>query len=270
MILKRKKNEIKNNGFTLIEAVASTAILAFIASSAWVVIDRCVTSASNSMLKMRAFEVARENLEAILIQESVNEKADFGISEKYPEIEWETLIEIFYEPINSQMWLRAICSSFYTDSEGQQQSIRLEHWLTGLNKNQLLQILMRQEDGEADLSSQLIQTIEDAAAYAGVSAETIEEWLNKGMKTSEEDFFVTTNLDLFKQHNGNPSEEDIENLQIISSEDLSRLTMQQNKTNMKDEIDPKTGLTYGQMEQMDIQEIWDLLKSSREGDLYEK
>ncbi len=270
MILAHKQNGKRNSGFTLIEAVASTAVLTFIISSAWIVIDRCVTSATNSMLKMQAFEVARENLETILIQEAVKEKADYGISKRYPEIEWETIVEFFYEPINSQMWLRAICSAFYNDSEGLQQSVRLEHWLTGLNKDQLLQILMRQEDGGEDLSSQLIRTIEDAAAYAGVPAEAIEEWLNKGMKTTENDYFVKTNLDLFKANDGNPSKEDIENLQITSSDDLNRVKMKQNASSMKDEIDPKTGLTYGQLEQMEIQDIWDLLKSSRESDSSEK
>ncbi|MBN2588658.1 MAG: hypothetical protein JXA96_02260 [Sedimentisphaerales bacterium] len=266
MILAHKTIRTRNYGFTLIEAIASTALLAFIISSTWVVIDRCVASTSNSIIKMQAFEVARENLETILVRESIKEKAEFGTSERYPGIEWETIIETFYEPINSQMWLRAICTAFYYDTNGEQKSVELEHWLTGLNKNQLLQILMRQEDGMEDLSSQLIETIEDAAEYAGVSAETIEEWLDKGMKMTEDDFFTTTNLDLFKLNDGNPSEEDIENLQISSSEDLSRIKMQQNKTNMKDEIDPKTGLTYGQMEQMDIQEIWDVLKQSREGE----
>lgn len=263
-----KKFDIKNNGFTLAETVAATLILTFVTSSVWLVIDRCVVSTANSRVKMQAFVVARENLETILSQVSVKEIVENGNSERYPGIEWETVIETFYEPINSQMWLRAICTAFYYDTTGQQQSVELEHWLTGLTKDQLLQILMRQEDSQEDLDSQLIETIEDAAEYAGVSAETIEEWLKNGMKTTEDDFFTTTNLDLFKINNGNPAKEDIENLQVTSEEDLNRLKMQQNKQDMQYEIEPTTGLTYGQMEQMDIQEIWEILKQSREGNLY--
>ena len=264
MILTHKKIEKRNHGFTLVEAIAAMAILAFIISSVWVVLDRCVASTSNSLFKMQAFEVARENLETILTKESVKEKSEYGISEKYPGIEWETLIETFYEPINSQMWLRAICTAFYYDTNGEQQSVKLEHWLTGLNKDQLIQILMRQDDGQEDLSSQLLESIEDAADYAGVSAETIEEWVKNGMQTTEDGYFIKTNLDLFKTNDGNPSKEDVENLQITSSDDLNRLKMKQNKQNMQNEIDPKTGLTYDQIEQMDIQDIWELLKQARE------
>jgi hypothetical protein len=214
---------------------------------------------------MQAFEVARENLETILAQESVTEIVENGNSKRYPEIEWETVVETFYEPINSQMWLRAVCTAFYYDTNGQQQSIQLEHWLTGLSKDQLLQILMDQGDNMEDLSSLLIETIEDAAEYAGVDTETIEEWLKKGMKTTEDDFFVTTNLELFKRNNGSPSDEDIENLQIASEDDLARLKMQQTKQEMLNEIEPTTGMTFGEMEQMDIKEIWEVLKKSREG-----
>ena len=270
MISAHKTIRTRNRGFTLAEAIAATAILAFIISSTWVVIDRCVASTSNTIMKMQAFEVARENLENIVVRASVKEDADFGVSERYPGIEWETLVETFFEPINSQMWLRAISTAYYYDTEGIKQSIELRHWLTGLNKNQLIQILMRQEEGVDDLSSQLIETIEDAAEYAGVSPETIEEWIANGMKMTEDDFFVTTNLDLFKLYDGEPSKDDIKNLQISSEDDFSRMKMQQDKESMQYEIEPTTGLTYGQMEQMDIQEIWDALKSSREGEYYEK
>jgi type II secretory pathway component PulJ len=265
MSLAHKNFGKRNHGFTLMEALAATAILTFVASSVWVVIDRCVTSTANSKIKMQAFEVARENLETILAQESVTEIVENGNSERYPGIEWETIIETFYEPINSQMWLRAVCTAVYYDTNGQQQSIELEHWLTGLSKDQLLQTLMDEGDNMEDLSSLLIETIEDAAEYAGVDTETIEEWLKKGMKTTEDDYFVTTNLELFKRNNGSPSDEDIENLQIASEEDLARLKMQQTKQEMLNEIEPTTGMTYGEMEQMDIKEIWEVLKKSREG-----
>ena len=78
MSLAHKTIRTRNYGFTLAEALGAIAILAFIVSSTWVVIDRCVASTSNSIMKMQAFEVARENLEKILTMESVKEDADFG------------------------------------------------------------------------------------------------------------------------------------------------------------------------------------------------
>ena len=123
---------------------------------------------------------------------------------------------------------------------------------------------MQKEEVDERLAPQLIETIEDAAIYAGVSPDTIQEWLNNGMLTDENDSFIKNNLDLFKLNNGNPSDTDKKNLQIESEEDLQRLRAKQNKEELQNEIDPTTGLTYGQIELMDIQEIWDILKKKQE------
>jgi hypothetical protein len=68
--------------------------------------------------------------------------------------------------------------------------------------------------------------------------------------------------------NGNPSPEE-KNQQAKSVADLK------NKKSMsgegasadqqagQDEIDPKTGLTYGELEKMDFSEIWDLMQKQR-------
>ena len=111
MILTHKKSKIRNRGFTLVEVITATGILALITSSVWVVIERCVNTSTNMKLKMEALEVARENLETILTKNTVEETAEYGISERYPGIEWETVIETFYEPISSQMWIRAVCTA---------------------------------------------------------------------------------------------------------------------------------------------------------------
>jgi len=75
----------------------------------------------------------------------VEETVDFGSSDKYPEIQWETTVETFLEPLSTQMWVRAICSAEYTDSAGELQKIELTHWLTNLSKQQLLQILAERQ-----------------------------------------------------------------------------------------------------------------------------
>ena len=131
----------KSRGFSLVEIAAALVILSFICASVFVVIDRCLTSTADSTLKMQAFEIARENMETLLSQDTVKEKVDYGISDKYPNIEWETNIEPFYEPLTSQMWLRAVCSAQYTDSREEQQRVELTHWLTNVTREQLIQIM---------------------------------------------------------------------------------------------------------------------------------
>ncbi len=256
----------KDKAFTLLEVMTALAILALISSSVLVVIDRCVASSANSTLRMQAFEVTRENMEKLLASDSVGENVEFGYSERYPDIAWQTVVESFYEPITARMWIRGVCSAEYKDAEGQEQSIELTHWLTDLTKEQLLQ-MVNKEDKEL-WDSQLIETMEEAAEYAGVDVETLEQWIDDGMLTAEDGSLVRHNLDIFKLNDGNPSEED-KKLQIQSESDLKNLTIKQDMSEdqnadevlgWQDEIDPKTGLTYGELENMEISEIWELLK----------
>lgn len=249
--------------FTLGEIVIALAILALISSSVLVVIGRCAASAADSELRMRALEVARENMEALLAADSVKETVEYGQSDKYPEIEWQTVVETFYEPITARMWIRGVCSAEYNDTEGELQTVELTHWLTDLTREQLLQIMKNAEQEMEDLTGELIETVEEAAEYAGVEPETIEQWLENGMLTTEDGSFVRKNLDIYRQSDGNPSPEDIQ-LQVKSIADLRKPTTEQevgDQQGWQDEIDPKTGLTYGELEQMDFSEIWELLKS---------
>ncbi len=244
----------------------AVAILALISSSVLVVIDRCVASAAKSALRMRAFEVARENMEKLLASNSVKESVEYGQSEKYPDIEWQTVVETFYEPITARMWVRGVCSAQYNDPNGQEQTIELTHWLTDLTKEQLLQIEERDEEELGELAAELIETLEDAADYAGVDVETIEQWLQNGLLTTEDGSFIKDNLDLYMRSSGNPSEEE-KNQQAKSLADLKNKKSQSGDGSAgdawRDEIDPKTGLTYGELEQMDFSEIWELMQNQR-------
>ncbi|MHC4913597.1 MAG: hypothetical protein ACYTE5_11465, partial [Planctomycetota bacterium] len=98
----------QRKAFSLVEAVTALVILGLICSSVLVVINRCLAGAADSELRMRAFEVARENMEILLASESVAETSDYGESEKYPEIQWQTTVETFYEPLTSRIWFQAI------------------------------------------------------------------------------------------------------------------------------------------------------------------
>ena len=261
----------RQKAFGLVETVTALIILALVSSSVLVVINRCMASAADSVLRMQAFEVARENMETLLSKSSVQETVEYGESEMYPEIKWQTVVETFYEPITGRMWVRGVCSAEYKNTADEVQTVELTHWLTDLTKEQLLQI-MREEDREMEqLAGQLIGTIEEAALYAGVEIETIEQWVENGMLTAEDGSFIKKNLDIYKQSNGTPSEEE-KQLQVQSEADLTEPTTEQgepgkqdgsDEQDWRDEIDPKTGLTYGELEGMDVQEVWKLLKNRR-------
>jgi prepilin-type N-terminal cleavage/methylation domain-containing protein len=156
-IVRRSLRNTQKKAFSLIEVLTALAILALVSSSVLVVINRCMASAADSALRMQAFEVARDNMETLLSRDSVKEMVEYGSSDKYPEIQWQTTVETFYEPVTERMWVRAICSAEYTDMTGDVQTIGLTHWLANLTKKQLLQIIEERkkqkerlaEEGEA-------------------------------------------------------------------------------------------------------------------------
>ena len=246
--------------FSLVEVIAALAILALMSSSVLVIINRCVASAANSTLRMHAFEVARENMEKLLVSPFVQEGVEYGQSDKYPQIEWQSVVESFYEPITARMWIRGVCSAKYRDTEAQEQTIELTHWLTDLTKEQLLEIMTRDQQ-EGQLAGQFIATLEEAAEYAEVDVETIERWLDNGMLTTDDGFFVRMNLVIYQRSGGNPTPQ--QKMQQVSSEaELIKLTTEQEKRGA-DEIDPKTGLTYDELESMDSREVFNLMKNRR-------
>ena len=135
----------ERSAFSLIEAVAAVTVLAIIVSTVLVVFSRCSASAANSTLKMQAFEVARENMEALLTAETLSEQTEYGYSEKYPAILWTNRVETFFEPFGQKMWLRAVCSAEYEDPAGELKQVELTHWLTELSDKQIGQILDAQK-----------------------------------------------------------------------------------------------------------------------------
>jgi prepilin-type N-terminal cleavage/methylation domain-containing protein len=268
-------------GFTLIEVVTALVILALISSSILVVINRCVASAADSTLRMQAFEVARENMEKLLALDSVRQTVEFGTSDKFPEIKWQTVVETFYEPITARMWIRAVCSAEYASTAGEIQTVELTHWLTDVTKEQLLELLKQQQQ-ETQVAFPILETIEQAADYAGVDVQTIQQWVDNGMLTTDDGSFIKNNIDVFKQSGGNPTAE-AKSQQLASIEDLIKLTEEQSaeqetpeskpdtqeqpeEQDWRSEVDPITGLTYGELEKMSFEEIWDLLtKLQNEG-----
>lgn len=164
-------------GFSLIEMMAALVILAVIMTSVVVIMNRCAEATIDGMTKMEAFAQARENMENLLAQDSVEEMVEYGISEKNDAILWETVVENFYEPITNRMWVRAICSASYTDSKSQEQTVELTHWLTSLTRQQILQIL-EQQRLEAEYLNDFEAMQEDfdfASAFVGKEIKFVNE-----------------------------------------------------------------------------------------------
>jgi type II secretory pathway pseudopilin PulG len=201
----KTQNSKLRTAFSLVETVTALIILAIVTSSVLLVINRCVGSAADSVICRRAFEVARNNMEALLTSSTVSEMTEMGTSDKYPEIRWQTTIEPFYEPVTNRMWIQAVCSAEYTDTAGGQQTVKLTHWLTDLTKEQLLQMLQQRYEQLAE--DQLLKSVEEAVSYVGVDEETVQQWVQNGMHTTREGYYIKGYLELYKEYNGNPSEE---------------------------------------------------------------
>ena len=170
-----------------------------------VVVSRNTSVAADSVYRMEAFELARENMERILTSTELSEMVDFGTSEVHPNITWQTVVEAFSEPSEGAMWLCAVCTAAFIDSTGESQQVELVHWLAPLSEQQAAQF-MEGEENESLSAEQLIEGNENAAEYAKVDVDTIEKWLGNGLVVTSDGSFLRYNLDIFVRGKGNPSE----------------------------------------------------------------
>jgi len=254
-------------GFTMVEVVTALAILALASSSVLLVIDRCLASASDSALRMEAFDLVRENLEKILARDSVAESIDYGTSEKYPDISWQTVIEGFSEPITSQMWVRAVCSADYLDSKGEKQKVELVHWIAELSDQQAGQ-LVNQQDLEKLEMEQVMKTDEEAAQYANTDTDTLRKWIEAGLVQTADGAFLRYNLDVFIRGKGNPTPEEKAE-QVESVQDLAMKLRKQQKELESGASEAggekgATGLSNQELEKMDPSQIRDLVNRRRQ------
>jgi prepilin-type N-terminal cleavage/methylation domain-containing protein len=259
-------------GFTLLEVLTSLAILALVSSSVLVVIDRCVASAANLSLRMEAFSLVRENLEQVLVRDSVEESIEYGTSDKYPDISWQTVVEAFPEPTGGEMWVRVVCSAEYMDSQGQTQKVELTHWIAKLTEQQAGELMDDEELATLE-AEQSLDTVEEAAEYARVNAETIQEWIKAGLKTTEDDGFLKYNLDLFMSGQGDPSDEDkarqVESVQELA---MTLRTMQNEMAEAAGGSENENsavqraaaGLSSEEIENLSLSQILELLKKQKQ------
>jgi len=270
MILVRAADRpFRVGAFTLIEVLTALAILGLASSSVLLVINRCVASAANSALRMEAFKLARENLEKVLVADTLEETVEYGASEEYPDISWQTVIEAFPEPIGGKMWARAVCSAEYTDSHGESQKVELVHWIAELSDRQADQ-LVESEDLELLEIEQVLATAEEAASYAGVDLDTLDQWVKSGLRMTEDGAFLKYNLDLFIESKGDPTQEE-KAKQVDSIMELAMVlrTMQKEleegagAPGQTGGREPTDGLTQEQLEKMSAGEVMELLKQKQ-------
>ncbi len=262
--------------FSLLEVIAALVILALVSSSVLVVINRCMGSAADSALRMQAFELARENMEKLLASDSVSVKVEYGTSDKYPQIQWQTAMEAFYESVTERMWLQATCSAEYTGSAGEQQTVELTHWLTDLTKKQMLEIIQQQRKEVS--AEQIIENIEQAAEYAGVDVETIEQWVENGMPVTEDGYLIKEQLDLYKKSDGKPSIDDVKRLSQDDADSIKPTEQQEqqpgpDKQNVvkptvkkKGKPDPDLicGYTMQELMQLDFAQMFEIISNCDE------
>ncbi len=177
-----KPDPSRKRGFTLLEVATALVILGTICSSVLVVMSRALSATIDLRKRMQAFEIARENMETLLARVNVSDMTDFGVHPLYSDVEWETTIEPFYEPITNKLWIQAVCTATYVDSHEEKQTLTLTHWLTGLSERQAKQILDQQEREKEylDLLNANDETIKEQLA--------IREYLKqKGLDVKEYD-----------------------------------------------------------------------------------
>jgi prepilin-type N-terminal cleavage/methylation domain-containing protein len=137
-----------SGGFTLVEVAAALVLLGLLLGSTLTLMNRYVDTVIDMQLRQQAFEMARSNMERLLSENTLSDRDDYGTDEFHPELDWEMLVEPFYEPVTNRMWIRAVCLAGYMDTKGQRQDVELEHWITNLTKEQIRQILAQQKAEE--------------------------------------------------------------------------------------------------------------------------
>lgn len=164
------------DAFTMVEVVAALVLLSMILVSVLALMGRYANSISDLHLRQQAFELARGNMEQLLAENKLSDMVEFGDSKENPDIEWQTLVEPFYEPVTDRMWIRAVCSASFQDSKGEFQNIEMEHWITNLTAAQVKQIVAQQQVEEEYLN--LLAGGEDSAIQETTLAYLKEQGLD--------------------------------------------------------------------------------------------
>lgn len=217
----RKKSN--RQAFTLVETAAALLVLSIIIGSVMVLVNRYTEAVMDMQLREQAFEIARSNMETLLAESKLSDTNDSGTSETNPGIEWETIVEPFYEPVTNRMWIRAVCSAGFKDTKGEFQDVELEHWITNLTAAQIKQILAQQQVEQEYM--ELLNAGEESALQ-----ETTRAYLEQqGLDTSEYDRLIKRQrrekLEYLAKEGFEGYEEFVESLKAEENEFLENLGM---------------------------------------------
>ncbi|MHC5145748.1 MAG: prepilin-type N-terminal cleavage/methylation domain-containing protein [Planctomycetota bacterium] len=216
--------------FTLVEVSAGLALLALILSSVMVLMNRYVDTVVDLGLREEAFEVARGNMEQLLSEAKLSDTVEFGDSELNPEIEWQTLVEPFYEPVTDRMWVRAVCSAGFTDSKGEFQNIELEHWITDLSAAQVKQIVAQQQVEEEYMG--LLAGGEESAIQETTTAFLEQEGLDAEAYKRLIEQQKREKIEYINEHGFDKYDEYLETLKAEENELLEELGMDFDRYNV--------------------------------------
>jgi hypothetical protein len=148
----------------------------------------------------------------------------------------------------------------------------LTHWIAKLTEQQAGE-LMDDEEVAALEAEQALATAEQAAQYARIDVETLDEWIEAGLKTTEDEAFIKYNLDLFMDSQGEPSDQD-KAKQVESIQELAMIlrTMQKEMAQVAagfESEDPvvqsaAAGLSSEEIENLSLSQIMELLKKQKQ------
>jgi type II secretory pathway pseudopilin PulG len=173
--------------FTLVEALTALVIVGFVCGTVLIVINNCIDSVSDMESRLRAVDVARENLESLLAQNNLKEFSETGISELYPDIEWVRGVEVTEFQGTSDMWMKAFSSANFYNTDNELEEVEFENWLAPLTDQQEAQVLKDRQKEDEYLDELELERLEELENAMKLEEEQQEDQLNADGEMSDED-----------------------------------------------------------------------------------
>lgn len=128
----------------------------------------------------------------------------------------------------------------------------------------------RQKEKER-LAELIVETDQDAADYAGVDVQTIQQWVENGMARTDDGDYVRAYLDLYKEYDGTPPVE-IRYQVVEAYEDLLKPAEEPGEHEPEQPEGPKDnrneklicGYTFDELNQMPFDRLWQILTNCDE------
>lgn len=163
----------------MVEALTALVIVGFTCGTVLIVINNSLDSMSDQESRLRAIDVARENIESLLAQTSLKEFSETGLSDLYPDIEWSRGIEVVEFQGTSDLWMKAFSTANFYNTDNELEEIEFINWLAPLTDQQQKQVLQdRQKEDEYLEEMQQEELLEEEAADQEYDGEDMEDALD--------------------------------------------------------------------------------------------